>query len=184
MITTATLDTHRLHLRPWREEDAPALYLLARDPEVGPPAGWLPHKSEAESLTIIRTVLAASLAITDRGSGALLGCTGFYPTSLPEGQGELELGYWIGRPYWGRGYATEAARGMLGWAFGALGQPRVWCSHYDGNERSRRVMAKCGFLPVTARVEPVPALESQRLTRYYALTKERYFPEKSAPKNP
>ena len=52
-----TLETKRLLLRPWREEDAPALFRYASDPQVGPSAGWKPHASLEESREILRTVL-------------------------------------------------------------------------------------------------------------------------------
>ena len=57
----------------------------------------------------------------------------------------MEIGYWIGKPYWGEGYIPEAAREMIRYCFEALHCPRVWCSHFDGNEKSRRCMEKCGF---------------------------------------
>jgi RimJ/RimL family protein N-acetyltransferase len=58
---------------------------------------------------------------------------------------EPELGYWLGRDYWGKGYATEAGRRVIRHAFEDLGSKAVWCCYYEGNERSKRVQEKLGF---------------------------------------
>ena len=58
---------------------------------------------------------------------------------------ECELGYWIGKPFWGRGLVPEAAKEMLRRAFEDLKMNKVWCGYYDGNEKSKRVQEKLGF---------------------------------------
>ena len=58
---------------------------------------------------------------------------------------ELEIGFWIGRPVWGRGYIPEAVRCLEAYAFETLGCSALWCGYYDGNEKSKRVAEKCGF---------------------------------------
>lgn len=65
---------------------------------------------------------------------------------LPDGvRVEAELGYWLAEPFWGRGYAAEASKALLDHGFHALGLERIWCSYYDGNERSRRTQERLGF---------------------------------------
>lgn len=59
--------------------------------------------------------------------------------------GDAEIGYWIGVPYWGQGLIPEAVQRLLKRCFVELDVKRVWCGHYDGNIKSRRVMEKCGF---------------------------------------
>lgn len=150
------LSTPRLLLRPWREEDAADLYLYASDPRVGPAAGWPPHRSEEESAGIIRTVFAApeTYAVSLRETGRVVGCVGLLPAAaanIPIGDADFEAGYWIGVPYWGRGLIPEAMEALMRRAFGELGAERLWCTHYDGNEKSRRVQEKCGFRPVCSR---------------------------------
>lgn len=142
--------TRRLVLRPWRGEDAVALFELASDPAVGPAAGWLPHKKVAESLDVIRTVLRApeSYAIDFAENRELAGAIALKDAamgSLVRGDGERELGYWIGLRYQGRGYATEAAQALIEHGFLGLGLTRIWAEHYVGNRASRRVMEKCGL---------------------------------------
>ena len=142
------LQTKRLILRPWREEDAEELYKYASDPEVGPPAGWQPHTSVENSREIIRTVLSApeTYAVCLKEDGYPVGSVGFHRNDLAEQDDEYELGYWIGKPFWGQGHIPEASREMLRYAFEDLGMNRIWCGYYDGNEKSRRVQEKLGFV--------------------------------------
>lgn len=153
------LETTRLTLRPWTEADAPALYRWASDPEVGPRAGWDPHASVEESAKIIREVLAVpeSYAIVVRGrepEDEPIGAIGLKfgaVSELAHGTREAELGYWLARPFWGRGYMPEAARALLARAFLDLRLEAVWAGHYEGNLQSRRVMEKLGLTETRAR---------------------------------
>ena len=142
------LQTKRLILRPWREDDAEELYKYASDPEVGLPAGWPPHTSVENSREIIRTVLSApeTYAVCLKEDGKPIGSVGFHRNDLAEQDDEYELGYWIGKPFWGRGLIPEASLEMLRYAFEDLGMNRIWCGYYDGNEKSRRVQEKLGFV--------------------------------------
>ena len=145
------LATGRLVLRAWRESDAGTLYEYARDPEVGPAAGWPPHTSVEDSLNVIRTVFSApeTYAVVLKPTGEPVGSVGLLFGEASHVAGiradEAEIGYWIGRPYWGQGLIPEAVRRLLRRCFEDLGMSAVWCCHYDGNEKSRRVMDKCGF---------------------------------------
>lgn len=146
------LTTERLLLRPWRESDAGDLFLYAGDPVVGQAAGWPPHRSVEESLEIIRTVFAAPevYAMVLKKTGRPVGCCGIVQTGglaaeNPE-PGEVELGYWVGVPYWGQGLVPEAVGALVKRCFNDLGVKKIWISHYDGNDRSRRVAEKCGFV--------------------------------------
>ena len=90
-----TLETERLILRPWCEDDAEELYKNASDPEVGPPAGWPPHTSVENSREIIRTVLSApeTYAVCLKENGKPIGSIGFHRSDLAEDDDEYELGY-------------------------------------------------------------------------------------------
>ena len=142
------LETKRLILRPWREEDADDLYTYASDPDVGPPAGWPPHTSVENSREIIREVLSApeTYAVCLKEDGKPIGSVGLHRNDLAENDDEYELGYWIGKPFWGRGLIPEASRELLCYAFEKLGMQRIWCGRYEGNEKSRRVQEKLGFV--------------------------------------
>ena len=143
-----TFETNRLILRPWCEDDAEELYKYASDPEVGPPAGWLPHTSVENSREIIRAVLSApeTYAVCLKEDGKPIGSIGMHRNDIAEDDDEYELGYWIGKPFWGQGLIPEASRELIRYAFEDLGMARIWCGHYDGNIKSRRVMEKLGFV--------------------------------------
>ena len=143
--------TERLILRPWEETDAEDLYLYAKDPAVGPAAGWPVHTSVANSREIIRGVLSLpeTYAVCLKEDGRAVGSIGLMVGSrsnlgLPETEGEL--GFWIGAPFWGRGLIPEASRELLRYAFTDLGLTAMWCAYFDGNEKSRRAQEKCGFV--------------------------------------
>ena len=140
------IETERLVLRPWRADDAATLYQYASDPEVGPAAGWAPHKDEADSLHVLRTILMneRTWAITLRPSDEPVGSIGVFPGTDARQNGEYEIGYWIAKPFWGNGYVPEAVRAVLSLYF-SFGAGRMWCSHFPGNDRSRRVIEKSGF---------------------------------------
>ena len=141
------LMTKRLILRPWSESDARDLFKYASDPEIGIPAGWLPHKSVENSNEIIRTVLSApeTYAVCLKESNRPIGSIGLHRNDIAEDEDELELGYWIGKSFWGQGLIPEAAREILRHAFIDLNMNRIWCGHYEGNVKSRRVIEKLGF---------------------------------------
>lgn len=144
--------TERLLLRPWRESDAEDLYRYASDPAVGLAAGWPPHRSVEESLQIIRTVFSAPeiYAMVLRETDRVVGCCGVVRTGgvsvIDTRPDEVEIGYWVGVPYWGQGLASEAVGVLVKRCFNELGMKKIWIAHYDGNDRSRRVAEKCGFV--------------------------------------
>jgi RimJ/RimL family protein N-acetyltransferase len=141
-------ETSRLILRPWSEDDAENLYKYACDPDVGPPAGWPPHTSVENSREIIRSVLSAqeTYAVCLKEDEKAIGSVGLHRNDIAEDDDEYELGYWIGKPFWGQGLIPEASREILRYAFEELGMARIWCGHYDGNTKSRRVQEKLGFV--------------------------------------
>ena len=171
------LQTKRLILRPWSENDAEELYKYASDPEVGPPAGWSPHTSVENSREIIRTVLSApeTYAVCLKENGKPIGSIGLHRNDLAEKDDEYELGYWIGKPFWGQGLIPEASRELLRYAFEDLGMNRIWCGYYDGNEKSRRVQEKLGFVfhHTTEGLE-VKLLNEIRTGHSSLMTKERW----------
>lgn len=144
------LETERLTLRPWEENDAEECYKYAKDPRVGPIAGWPVHGSVEESRQIIRDVLSVpeTYAIVWKETGLPVGCISIKQgetAKLTSEEDECELGYWLGVPYWGRGIMPETVKEILRHAFEELGVKKVWCGYYAGNNKSKRVQEKCGF---------------------------------------
>lgn len=163
------VETERLILRPWREDDAPELYRRACDPQVGPAAGWAPHKDVEDSLNVLRTILMKpdTWAITLKGSDLPVGSIGVFPSSCSLANGQPEIGYWLARPLWGKGYMPEAVRAVIDLCF-ARGAQHVWCAHAEGNDNSRRVIEKCGF-QYRCTEDWVSALGDTRASRYYVI---------------
>ena len=170
------LQTERLILRPWEISDAEECYKYAKDPLVGPAAGWPPHTDLENTRQIIRDVLAVpeTYAIVLKATGLPVGSVGLHSGSdLAQKPDETELGYWVGVPYWGMGIAPEAWREMLRHAFEDLGCARVWCGYYDGNEKSKRVQQKLGFKHQWTNDEvPVPQMGETRRGHVNLMTKE------------
>lgn len=172
------LETSRLVLRRWTEADAPHLFRYAQDPAVGPIAGWPPHQSEEESLGVIRQVftglecyaLCLKPGLEPVGTIELILCG---QTRLTERADECELGFWLGHPFWGRGYMPEAVRRILRHAFEDLGMSTIWCAYYEGNLPSRRVQEKCGFRYHSTQAQcPVPLLNTIRTAHINRLSRQ------------
>ena len=124
-----TLETERLILRSWKEDDAESLYKYAKNPEVEPIAGWPVHTSVENSREIIKSVLAAdeTYAVCLREDNVAIGSIGLTPPAqshtkaaddeIEIGNWKLDIGYWIGVPYWGQGLIPEAVRALQKHAF-------------------------------------------------------------------
>lgn len=180
-IALRLLKTERLILRPWRESDVQSLYEYARDPDVGPIAGWQPHKSAEESLCIIQNVLNGPecYAICEKGSERVIGCIELRlngHTDMTDRDDECELGYWLGKPFWGRGYMPEAAKELLRHGFEDLKMRKIWCGYYDGNSQSKRVQEKLGFVyHHTCKEVPVPLMNEVRIGHTSVMTADDWL---------
>ena len=140
--------TERLLLRPGWAEDAPALARAIADEQVVrnlATAPWPFALEDAEAfLAAPRDPAMPSFLITERTDGEprIVGACGLGRRP----SGAVEMGYWIGRQFWGKGFATEAGRAMIEIAQ-TLKLPRLEASHFLDNPASGRVLEKLGFLP-------------------------------------
>lgn len=171
--------TERLILRPFVKEDAESLYIYAKDPDIGPVTGWKPHTSLENTREIIENALcidgnfAVCLKIDDKAIGSI-GLN--KPKTSFSGKKDLEIGFWIGKPFWGNGYIPEAVKRLLSYAFIDLGYENMWCSYYQGNEKSRRCQEKCGFIYHHIEEDVYIPLLGERKTKIYSLlTKENWL---------
>ena len=175
------LETERLILRPWDDFDAEELFELAKEPEIGFWCGWEPHKHIRDSLFALHNFLEVeeSYAICLKESGTLIGGIALKfkgDTDLTDKDNECELGYWIGKPFWNHGYITEAAEEIIRHAFVDKGASIVWVGRYEGNERSKRVQEKLGFVfHHTCNDVEVPQLNVTRIGHVSYLTKEDWL---------
>ena len=168
------IETERLILRPWREDDAAELYRWASDPLVGPTAGWPAHKDAEDSLNVLRTILIkpTTWALTLRGSDEPVGSIGYFPSPCSLAGGQPEIGYWLARPLWGNGYMPEAVRALIALCF-EQGAEAVWCAHADFNDKSRRVIEKCGFT-YRCNEDWISSLGDVRNCLYYSISREEW----------
>lgn len=197
------LKTARLLLRPFETSDAEAVYELARHPLVGPAAGWKPHTCVAYSRKIIDSVLSKpyTFAIVLKGNTRPCGCVSLVVgdnAALPLSADEGEIGYWIGKPFWGLGLVPEAVKELLRFGFEDLNLGKIWCGYFEGNDKSRRVQEKCGFsyqrtlydikweATGETKTEHFTAIDRQRWQKsnenYPSAIKESAIPAKGIPK--
>ncbi len=136
------MKTQRLTLRSLDARDAARIAALGGDWDVAHMTGRIPFPYSEDAASHWLTGLANGEVVYGiEHGGDLIGLCGF--TREPDGT--ADMGYWIGRPYWGRGYATEAARALMTHGFTKAGVKRFTCCHFADNPQSQRVIAKLGF---------------------------------------
>jgi len=147
-MTAPTLTTQRLVLRPYLRSDIPDLVRLIGAREVAATTLRIPHPYSVPDADEFLASLDAGdelrLAIVLRGSSELAGGIGL---RMEKSHQSAELGYWIGLPYWGNGFATEAARALVQHGFDVMKLHRIYASHFSNNPASARVLQKLGMKP-------------------------------------
>jgi RimJ/RimL family protein N-acetyltransferase len=141
-----TLETERLRLRPYREADIPDLLPLIGTREVAATTLRIAHpytEQDAKAFLALtqepgKIWLAATLRADERQIGGI-------GLRLDDQHQHAELGYWLGVPFWGQGYATEAARELMRYGFEDLGLHRIFASHFKHNSASGRILVKLGM---------------------------------------
>jgi RimJ/RimL family protein N-acetyltransferase len=146
-----TLETQRLVLRPFELADAGDVQRLAGDRAVADTTLTVPHPygdGMAESWIATHQPKfdageLSNFAVIRQDSAELIGAIGLV---IERRFNRAELGYWIGKAYWGQGYCTEAGRAVVAYGFGTLGLNRIHASYLARNPASGRVMQKLGLL--------------------------------------
>lgn len=149
-VTDIRIETARLVLRPWQESDLDDLYEYASVPGVGEMAGWCHHRSREESRAILSMFMNGkkTFALMLKENGKVIGSLGLEEMEPdPEGSEKMgrEIGYVLSKEYWGRGLMPEAVKAVVDYCFHVLGYDYLTCGHFLRNDRSRRVVEKCGF---------------------------------------
>lgn len=182
-IRNTKIETERLILRPFEEKDADDLYEYAKVPGVGESAGWKHHESREESLAVVRSFIARhrTFAICEKESGKVIGSVSYETSSdvyngCGLGENRNDVGYVIGKDYWGKGYAAETLRAALGFAFRVLGLDAVTCGHLAGNSASRRIIEESGFNFLRGGTYVTQQGEEHE-AYYYVVTKDDYDAE-------
>jgi putative acetyltransferase len=143
-----TLESERLLLRSFTELDTGDLFRYATDPNVGPQAGWKPHATRAESLAIVRMFIADDnvWAIERKSDHRMIGSLGLHNDKWRNLPDVRMFGYVLAKDCWGHGYMSEAVARAMEYAYTEAGMNMMSVSHYTFNDRSRRVIEKCGFV--------------------------------------
>lgn len=149
-VTGICIETERLFLRPWKSSDLRDFYEYASVDGVGQMAGWLPHKSIEETKKILDMFITEkkTLALVLKDNGKVIGSVGFEdmdPDPIEEAAYGREIGYVLGKDYWGKGLMTEAVKAVIVHCFEVLGYDYLTCGHFLRNDRSQRIIEKCGF---------------------------------------
>lgn len=133
--------TKRLLLRDLTLRDVRRIAMLASDWDVARMTGRIPHPySEELARQWISDLSEGEFVQGIVSQGELVGLCGY----MPDGN-SAEIGYWVGKPWWGRGFATEAAGALIDYCFNEVGFERITCGHFVDNPASARVIAKLGF---------------------------------------
>jgi RimJ/RimL family protein N-acetyltransferase len=144
------LETERLVLRSWREDDLDSFHAICSDPVVMATLG--PCMSRAETAALIGRVAATEAehgytfwALERQEDARLIGWCGVIPGKDGPIAGKAEIGWRLASDCWGQGYASEAARASVDWLFANLPDDTAWAITHTGNHRSRAVMERMGM---------------------------------------
>ena len=155
LVADFRLETERLVLRSWREDDRAPFAAMSADPEVM--ATLSPVMSRAQADALVDRVAAKEAAdgytfwaLERRSDAQFIGWCGVIRGDMPPIDGKAEIGWRLARHAWGYGYATEAARGTLRWLFANLADDAALAITHTGNHRSRAVMERLGMVHRTA----------------------------------
>lgn len=173
-----TLTTERLRLTSWKLSDVFSLFEYARNPNVGEPAGWPAHENIFDSLKLIINVLIPQrvYCIRPRGTGQAIGTISLRPDKYRPGLRSMELGYSISEKFWGMGLMTEAVREMLRHGFEDMGLEMISVTTGTENEKSQRVIEKCGFTyEGTLRQAFLLWNNNVRDLMCYSITRDEYY---------
>ncbi|EME71155.1 NTP pyrophosphohydrolase [Paramagnetospirillum caucaseum] len=171
--------TARLRLRPVADKDLDALAALLGDWDVVRLTAAIPHPyslDDAKAFVADQEIRriegkGVALAMERTTDGVLVGVMGF---GL-ERDGAPELGYWIGKDFWGQGYATEAGHRLIRHLFDTLGFERAWASYHPDNLASKRVLEKLGLTFLRVDTCPMPARGDSVVAPVFELRKGEWL---------
>ncbi len=171
-----TLITKRLILRDLKLEDAQDFFSYAKTTNVGPMAGWPPHKDVKESIKILKMLIREQevWAMTSIKDDVLIGTIGLHIRNFDNAiHNRREMGYVLSEKYWGQGLTVEAAMRILAYAFNNLELDEVIVGHFISNKQSQRVIEKCGFI-YTHQEKRDDSKQNKMDTKIYHMTKQMY----------
>lgn len=180
------LETLRLILRPLEPADTVSIAPLMADPAIATRTARIPYpNTPADAENWVANVIAEgksgavlTRAIQRRADGAVLGIVGLI---VERAKREAELGYWLGRPYWGRGFATEAVARLIRFGFEERALERIEAGAFADNAASIRVLHKLGFVSTGANNVAAPPRGRSIPAEGFALTRESWLARSAKP---
>lgn len=175
------IETDRLIIRNWRLEDYSDMYELNSDEKVNPNAGCSVVKEPEKIKNNLKLFIANSLsfAIVLKAENKVIGNIGMEKITLDESLKDLNqgyIGYRLNSNYWGKGYATESAQYFIKYLFDDFNLDLIWTSHFEFNDKSKRVIDKCHFNYKFSRDKKVKALNDITVRElFYSLKKNELF---------
>ncbi|WP_162164054.1 GNAT family N-acetyltransferase [Acholeplasma hippikon] len=171
------LESKRIVLRPPKNSDLVSFYYYASKPNIGPLAGWYPHRNLDDSKLILDLFIKEEniWAITLKNDDVMIGTIGLHNRQVNHVDGEgCEIGYILDDTYWNQGLMSEAVSEVLKYVFFTLDFDYVLASHLEGNMGSKRVLEKMKFKFINARKDKY--LDNHEKTfYYYKITKREYL---------
>lgn len=154
-ISNVELRTKRLLLRPFQQEDLDDFYRYAKVDGVGQPAGWIPHESKAETQVFLDQFITGKKAFAIEMNKRVIGSITIEQPHLLKSEflndkNARTLGYSLAKDKWGQGIMPEVVEAVLAYLFDEVKLDLVIGSFIPSNERSRRVLEKCGFTPLSS----------------------------------
>jgi ribosomal-protein-alanine N-acetyltransferase len=154
-INGKEIETKRLILRPFQQQDLEDFYEYAKVEGVGERAGWKHHESIDESQSILDLFIDEdkTFAIVLKENNKVIGSLGVEKYGMEEVLTEFfeyqgrEIGYVLSKDYWCKGLMTEAVKAVINYLFNELNLDFLTCGYYEFNSQSKRVQEKCGFKP-------------------------------------
>ena len=154
-INNIIIETERIILRAFKEEDLNDFYEYASVEGVGEMAGWLHHKSISESKKILEMFIThdKTFAIVYKENNKVIGSIGIEKYEMEDKLSEFnnyrgrEIGFVLSKDYWGRRLMPETVKAVIDYLFNKLDLDFLLCGHFNYNTQSKRVQEKCGFVP-------------------------------------
>ena len=142
------LESNRLYLRPWQMEDASILYEISKDEEIGPRCGWSPHTSIEHSCFILKNILMVedTYAIVLKENNTVIGNIALMhskDSNFARNENEGEVGFWLDKKHWNKGFTTEACKKLLEYLF-SIGHKKIRIDAAVENVASNKIIQKCG----------------------------------------
>ncbi len=142
-----TLETDRLILRSFMLDDLDDFFEYAKNPNIGPNAGWQPHSKKEDTLKILQSFINKDevWAIVYKENKKVIGSLGIHADTKRNNSKARQMGYVISEDYWGKGLMTEACKCAIKYVFEDINLDLLSIYHYPFNNKSKRVIEKCGF---------------------------------------